>query len=75
MHALDEKNVLTQELENTRKLAEELNHEKKEIMKQLSKTRLEIDNYKRQLLQQVRCFCLSTHQYHCNIFLIIGNSF
>lgn len=56
MHALDEKNVLTQELENTRKLAEELNQEKKEIMKQLSKTRLEIENYKRQLLQQVN-FC------------------
>lgn len=58
MHALDEKNVLTQELENTRKLAEELNHEKKEIMKQLSKTRLEIENYKRQLLQQVRVYNL-----------------
>lgn len=53
MHALDEKNVLTQELEKARKLAEELHMEKNEIIKQLSKSRLEIENYKRQLLQQV----------------------
>ncbi|XP_055902046.1 liprin-alpha-1 isoform X11 [Eupeodes corollae] len=52
MHALDEKNILTQELEKARKLAEELHHEKSEIMKELSKTRLEIENFKRQLLQQ-----------------------
>ncbi|XP_041448207.1 liprin-alpha-1 isoform X3 [Drosophila obscura] len=52
MHALDEKNVLTQELEKARKVAEELHHEKSEIMKELSKTRLEIENFKRQLLQQ-----------------------
>lgn len=64
MHALDEKNVLTQELENTRKLAEELNHEKKEIVKQLSKTRLEIENYKRQLLQQVRDKHLSSNNFY-----------
>lgn len=56
MHALDEKNVLTQELEKARKLAEELHHEKNEIIKQLSKARLEIENFKRQLLQQVRFF-------------------
>ncbi|KAL5282234.1 syd-2 family protein [Megaselia abdita] len=52
MKALDEKNALTQELEKSRKLAEELHQEKSEIMKELSKTRLEIDNFKRQLLQQ-----------------------
>ncbi|SPP85708.1 liprin-alpha-1 isoform X1 [Drosophila guanche] len=52
MHALDEKNALTQELEKARKVAEELHHEKGEIMKELSKTRLEIENFKRQLLQQ-----------------------
>ncbi|XP_068140564.1 liprin-alpha-1 isoform X1 [Drosophila tropicalis] len=52
MHALDEKNALTHELEKARKVAEELHHEKSEIMKELSKTRLEIENFKRQLLQQ-----------------------
>lgn len=52
MHALDEKNTLTHELEKARKIAEELHHEKSEIMKELSKTRLEIENFKRQLLQQ-----------------------
>lgn len=52
MHALDEKNILTQELEKTRKIAEELHQEKNEVAKELSKTRLEIENYKRQLLQQ-----------------------
>lgn len=52
MHALDEKNTLTQELEKARKLAEELHQEKSDIMKELSKTRLEIENFKRQLLQQ-----------------------
>lgn len=56
MHALDEKNTLTQELEKARKLAEELHQEKNDIMKELSKTRLEIENYKRQLLQQEIAF-------------------
>lgn len=57
MHALDEKNILTQELDKARKLAEELHQEKGEIMKELSKTRLELENFKRQVLQQVmRCF-------------------
>lgn len=59
MHALDEKNVLTQELEKARKLAEELHQEKGDIMKELSKTRLEIENFKRQMLQQV---CLALHE-------------
>ncbi|XP_037031209.1 liprin-alpha-1 isoform X3 [Bradysia coprophila] len=56
MHALDEKNVLTQELEKARKLAEELHQEKGDIMKELSKTRLEIENFKRQMLQQEIAF-------------------
>uniref|UniRef100_A0A1L8DAY5 Putative lar-interacting protein n=1 Tax=Nyssomyia neivai TaxID=330878 RepID=A0A1L8DAY5_9DIPT len=56
MHALDEKNQLTQELEKARKLAEELHQEKSDILKELSKTRLEIENFKRQLLQQEIAF-------------------
>lgn len=56
MHALDEKNTLQQELEKSRKLAEELHHEKGEIVKELSKTRLETENFKRQLLQQEIAF-------------------
>lgn len=56
MHALDEKNTLQQELEKARKVAEELHHEKTDIIKELSKTRLEIENFKRQLLQQEIAF-------------------
>lgn len=56
MHALDEKNMLQQELEKARKIAEELHHDKGEIVKELSKTRLETDNFKRQLLQQEIAF-------------------
>lgn len=56
MHALDEKNSLQQELEKARKIAEELHHEKTEVVKELSKTRLETDNFKRQLLQQEIAF-------------------
>ncbi|KAJ8961806.1 hypothetical protein NQ318_021421 [Aromia moschata] len=52
MHALQEKNSLTQELEKTRKMMEELDVQKAEIMKELAKSRLEIDNVKRQMLQQ-----------------------
>ncbi|CAG9769127.1 unnamed protein product [Ceutorhynchus assimilis] len=52
MHALQEKNNLTQELEKTRKMMEELDQQKVEIMKELAKSRLEIDNVKRQMLQQ-----------------------
>ncbi|XP_043280271.1 liprin-alpha-1 isoform X3 [Venturia canescens] len=56
MHALEEKNALTQELEKTRKIAEDLQNEKSELMKELSKARLEIDNVKRQMLQQEIAF-------------------
>lgn len=52
MHALQEKNSLTQELDKTRKMMEELDSQKSEIMKELAKSRLEIDNVKRQMLQQ-----------------------
>ncbi|KOC68601.1 Liprin-alpha-2 [Habropoda laboriosa] len=37
MHALDEKNALTQEFEKTRKIAEDLQNEKTEIVKELGK--------------------------------------
>ncbi|XP_049820280.1 liprin-alpha-1 isoform X3 [Aethina tumida] len=52
MHALQEKNNLTQELDKTRKLMEDLECQKGDIMKELAKSRLEIDNVKRQMLQQ-----------------------
>ncbi|KAK6640907.1 hypothetical protein RUM44_012605 [Polyplax serrata] len=52
MHALEEKNSLAQELDKTRKRLEDLQSEKGEICKELSKARLEIDNVKRQMLQQ-----------------------
>ncbi|XP_050427800.1 liprin-alpha-1 isoform X4 [Adelges cooleyi] len=52
MHALEEKNLLTQELEKCRKLVEELQNEKTELLKELGKARMEIDNIKRQMLQQ-----------------------
>lgn len=56
MHALEEKNALQQELEKTRKIAEDLQNEKAEIVKELGKARLEIDNVKRQMLQQEIAF-------------------
>lgn len=52
MHALEEKNNLTQELDKTRKIMEDLEGQKSEIMKELAKSRLEIDSVKRQMLQQ-----------------------
>lgn len=52
IYYLKEKNNLTQELEKTRKLMEEVDQQKAEIMKELAKSRLEIDNVKRQMLQQ-----------------------
>ncbi|XP_036145071.1 liprin-alpha-1 isoform X20 [Monomorium pharaonis] len=56
MHALEEKNALTQELEKIRKVAEDLQNEKTDIVKELGKARLEIDNVKRQMLQQEIAF-------------------
>lgn len=52
MHALQEKNGLTQELDKTRKMMEDVECQKSEIIKELAKSRLEIDNVKRQMLQQ-----------------------
>lgn len=43
MHALDEKNALTQELEKTRKYADELMAEKQDILKELAKWRMETE--------------------------------
>ncbi|XP_068633936.1 liprin-alpha-1 [Battus philenor] len=56
MHALDEKNALTQELEKTRKYADELLAEKQEILKELAKWRMETEQLKRQMLQQEIAF-------------------
>ncbi|XP_054270398.1 liprin-alpha-1 [Macrosteles quadrilineatus] len=56
MHALEEKNALSQELEKTRKVLEDIQVEKQEIVKELSKSRLETDNVKRQMLQQEIAF-------------------
>lgn len=56
MHALDEKNALTQELEKTRKYADELMAEKQEILKELAKWRMETEQLKRQMLEQEIAF-------------------
>lgn len=74
MHALDEKNALTQELDKARKLAEELHQEKQDVLKELSKTRLEIENYKRQLLQQVGMSWMKCCLARSSLIMII-NSF
>ncbi|CAK1541926.1 unnamed protein product [Leptosia nina] len=56
MHALEEKNALQQELEKTRKYADELLQEKQEILKELAKWRMETEQLKRQMLQQEIAF-------------------
>ncbi|XP_059469843.1 liprin-alpha-1 isoform X4 [Neocloeon triangulifer] len=56
MHALEEKNALAQELEQTRKFLEDTQCEKGDIMKELGKTRLECENAKRQIIQQEIAF-------------------
>ncbi|XP_033207260.1 liprin-alpha-1 isoform X2 [Belonocnema kinseyi] len=56
MNALEEKNALQQELERTRKITEDLQNEKTDLVKELGKTRLEIDSIKRQMLQQEIAF-------------------
>ncbi|XP_075975015.1 PTPRF interacting protein alpha isoform X2 [Anticarsia gemmatalis] len=56
MHALDEKNALTQELEKTRKYADELLAEKQDILKELAKWRMETEQLKRQMLEQEIAF-------------------
>ncbi|XP_071744391.1 LOW QUALITY PROTEIN: liprin-alpha-2-like [Lepeophtheirus salmonis] len=52
MHALEEKNHLSNELERLRKKLEETRCNKDEILKELQKSRLEIESIKRQMLQQ-----------------------
>uniref|UniRef100_A0A182NA02 SAM domain-containing protein n=1 Tax=Anopheles dirus TaxID=7168 RepID=A0A182NA02_9DIPT len=52
MTALEEKNTLTQELEKARKYAEELCQEKSDMLKEIAKNRLEMETFKRQILQQ-----------------------
>ncbi|CAG4928836.1 unnamed protein product [Colias eurytheme] len=56
MHALEEKNALQQELEKTRKYADELLADKQEILKDLAKWRMETEQMKRQMLQQEIAF-------------------
>ena len=56
MNALEEKNALQQELERTRKITEDLQNEKADLVKELGKARLEIDSIKRQMLQQEIAF-------------------
>ncbi|KAL4709710.1 hypothetical protein ACJJTC_005513 [Scirpophaga incertulas] len=56
MHSLDEKNALTQELEKTRKYADELLAEKTDILKELAKWRMETEQLKRQMLEQEIAF-------------------
>ncbi|XP_050068274.1 liprin-alpha-1 isoform X3 [Anopheles maculipalpis] len=52
MTALEEKNTLTQELDKARKYAEELCQEKSDMLKEIAKNRLEMETFKRQILQQ-----------------------
>ncbi|XP_077560163.1 PTPRF interacting protein alpha isoform X3 [Haemaphysalis longicornis] len=47
MHALDEKNVLAQELERTRKVLDETRGEKEKIFEELSKVRAEMEMIRR----------------------------
>ncbi|KAH8025334.1 hypothetical protein HPB51_007047 [Rhipicephalus microplus] len=47
MHALDEKNMLTQELERTRKVLDETQGEKEKIFEELSKVRAEMEMIRR----------------------------
>ncbi|XP_053671158.1 liprin-alpha-1 [Anopheles nili] len=52
MTALEEKNTLSQELDKARKYAEELCQEKSDMLKEIAKNRLEMETFKRQILQQ-----------------------
>uniref|UniRef100_A0A2A4J9D8 SAM domain-containing protein n=1 Tax=Heliothis virescens TaxID=7102 RepID=A0A2A4J9D8_HELVI len=56
MHALDEKNALTQELDSTRKYADQLQHDKQDVLKELAKWRMETEQLKRQMLEQEIAF-------------------
>jgi len=52
MHALEEKNNLSNELTAVKKKLEDFGNQKGEVMKDLQKSRLECENLKRQMLQQ-----------------------
>lgn len=56
MHALEEKNALTAELERTRKILEDSAQEKNEILKELARRQLEAEQLKQQILQQEIAF-------------------
>ncbi|KAK4306302.1 hypothetical protein Pmani_021853 [Petrolisthes manimaculis] len=56
MRALEEKNLLTAELEKTRKFLEDSTQEKSEIVKELSRRQLEAEQLKQQILQQEIAF-------------------
>ncbi|KAK7077578.1 Syd-2p, partial [Halocaridina rubra] len=56
MHALEEKNALTAELDRTRKILEDSSQEKNEILKELSRRQLEAEQLKQQMLQQEIAF-------------------
>jgi hypothetical protein len=52
MHSLEEKNHLSNELERQKKAKEEANQAKVDSIKELQKMRLEVENVRRQMLQQ-----------------------
>jgi len=52
MHSLEEKNHLSNELERCKKKVEEATESKADLQKETQKLRLEIENVRRQLLQQ-----------------------
>merc|ERR1719412_1847812 len=52
MHALEEKNNLGTELEQTKKKLEEYSTQKADLLKELQKAKLETENIRRQMLQQ-----------------------
>lgn len=52
MHSLEEKNHLSNELERTKKKLEEAEQHRADVVKEMQKARLEVENVKRQMLQQ-----------------------
>eukprot|EP00095_Tigriopus_kingsejongensis_P008850 maker-scaffold15_size728074-snap-gene-3.13 protein:Tk08850 transcript:maker-scaffold15_size728074-snap-gene-3.13-mRNA-1 annotation:"liprin-alpha-1 isoform x12" len=52
MHSLEEKNHLSNELERTKKKLEDVEQQRVDILKELQRARLEVENVKRQMLQQ-----------------------
>lgn len=52
MHSLEEKNHLSNDLERTKKKLEDIEQQKSEALKECQRARLEVENVKRQMLQQ-----------------------